>query len=96
MSHQPLLFPFHLTPQDVLGVGQPPPQPQGTMDPGAGPESSLTINEQVSSGAGRAGREGDGQGMWARRKTPWSSSRSVRKRDLSGTEFGDLSCDFKK
>ncbi|KAI5213010.1 Pou Domain, Class 6, Transcription Factor 1 [Manis pentadactyla] len=32
---------------DVLGVGQPPPQPQGTMDPGAGPESSLTINEQV-------------------------------------------------
>jgi len=33
------------------------------MDPGAGPDSSLTVNEQVSFGAGRGrGGEGDGDG----------------------------------
>lgn len=34
------------------------------MDPGAGPDSSLTVNEQVSFGAGRGGSgEGEGDGL---------------------------------
>lgn len=34
------------------------------MDPGAGPDSSLTVNEQVSFGAGRGGGgEGEGDGL---------------------------------
>ncbi|OBS81088.1 hypothetical protein A6R68_20723, partial [Neotoma lepida] len=33
--------------QDALGVGWHPPHPSVTMDPGAGSDSSLTVNEQV-------------------------------------------------
>lgn len=45
------------------------------MDPGAGPESSLTVNEQVLSGAGRGGgvRVME-KGVSESRKTPQSLS----------------------
>ena len=42
----------------------PTPPWQVIMDPGAGPDSSLTVNEQVSGGAGRGGGgEGEGEGL---------------------------------
>lgn len=79
------------------------------MDPGAGPDSSLTVNEQVSSGAGRGGgvRVMD-QGGKLHRAPRLFLTRNTRPDrhftypdvvvswDFSGAGFGDLSCDFKK
>lgn len=75
------------------------------MDPGAGPESSLTVNEQVSSGSGEGVRVMD-QAVWASRRTPQSPSLFLTKlhshftypdviasQGFSGAEFGDLSYD---
>lgn len=41
--------------QNVLGVDWHPPHPAVTMDPGAGSDSSLTVNEQVSPGGEKWG-----------------------------------------